>query len=162
MAARSWPVPPTGSFYRLTDQSELGRAILDAEGAMVVSADGWYGVSGSPGLQLAGLESSKESGSESITSRNSMATVNAVLLERDRWTVRAREMLARQAALANDRFASLSFLEQLGVIAAVLYSVLALAMVGAWIFAPARLFVWSLRLSRSWTGNSLNRLQGST
>ena len=113
-------------------------------------------------LQLAGLESSKESGSESISSRNSMATVNAVLLERDRWTVRAREMLVRHASLARAKFVSMSFLEQLGVTAAALYSALVLAMAAAWAFAPARLFIWSLKLSSSWKANSMNRLQGST
>jgi hypothetical protein len=148
-------------FYRLSDRAELGRAILDSEGAVVLSADGWYGVSGRPALLLAGLESSKESGPESVSSRNSMAAVNAVLLERDRWTVRAREMLTRQAALATAKFASLSFLEQLGVTAAALYSALVLAMAAAWVFAPAKLFVWSLKLSSSWTANSMNRLQGS-
>lgn len=149
-------------FYRLSDRAELGWAILNAEGAMVLSADGWYGVSGNPALQLIGLESSKESGWESISSRNSMATVNTVLLERDRWTVRAREMLARQAAFAKAKFASLSFLEQLGVIVVALYLALFLAMAAAWVLAPARLFVWSLKLSSSWTISSMNRLQGST
>ncbi|WP_201698484.1 WD40 repeat domain-containing protein [Paraburkholderia hiiakae] len=146
-------------FYRLSDQAELGRAILDADGAMVASADGWYGVSGRPALQLAAIESSKESASETISSRNSMATVNAVLLERDQWTVRVRELLARQISLARASFVSLSFLEQLGVIAVALYSALVLVMAVAWVFAPARLFVWSLKLSSSWTANSMSRLQ---
>lgn len=147
-------------FYGLSDRTELGRAILDSEGAVVLSVDGWYGVSGRSTLPLASLDSSKES--EFVSSRNSMSTVNAVLLERDLWTVRVQEILARQAALARGKFASLSFLEQLGVTAAALYLALVLVVSAAWVLVPGKLFVWSIKLSNLWATNSLNRLQGSS